>query len=257
MSSNGENNKRERQSGSTGGLAFVGTDPGCGKTVVMTGLAGVLSDYGANIRAIKPLGIGSHKKDSPELSFMSIISKSPQDYPLFNLRYPPSLSSSEWAELLLTVTKSDVFTFIEMPGGCATPVNFIKDDSGAFTHGWKSVGDLINELDLECVVVAGHTVDTLEKLELSISYLRSQKLKINSIVTVEHNQAEARALDERMFSHDFELIIQTRYAIPYLGKLNYSPVISVPKVRQGNLKKSIEADLDLLAFRKMVDLPIC
>lgn len=256
MSSNGDNLNNEKKS-ELSGLAFVGTEPGSGKTVLMTGLAGVLSDYGANIRAIKPLGIGSHKKDSPELSFMSIISKSPQDYPLFNLKYPPSLSSSEWAELLLAVTKSDIFTFIEMPGGCATPVNFLKDDSGSFTHSWKSVGDLINELNLECVVVAGHTIDVLEKLELSISYLRAQKLKINSIVTVEHNQEEASALDERMFAHDFELIIQTRYAIPYLGKLKYSPVISVPKVRQGNLKKSIEADLDLLAFRKMVDLPIC
>ena len=60
----------------------------------------------------------------------------------------------------------------------------------------------------------------------------------------------------KMYSHDFELMLTSRYNISYLGKLSYSPVISVPKVSQGNLKKSIEKDLDLLALRRMVELPI-
>ena len=176
------------ESSNSNGLAFLGAETGCGKTVVMTGLASVMSDHGARIRAIKPLGIGAHKKDSCELSFMSIISKSPVDYPLLNLNYPPSVLLSEWTNLLLTCTKSSIYSFIEMPGSCATPLNFLRNEDESYTHNWKSVGDLVNELKVHCVLVAKHDIDALEKIELAVSYLRASKIKICAIVTVEVNE---------------------------------------------------------------------
>lgn len=238
------------------GLAFIGVSPGCGKTTVMTGLTSVLSDYGANVRAIKPLGIGAHQKDSPELSFISIITKSRVDYPLFNLKFPPTLSETEWKEILLTGTKSSIFTFIELPGGCATPINFERDQNNSLTHDWQTSADLVKALGVDCVLVGNHSIDILEKIDLSMSYLLGMDIQVRAIVTVETNSNEGGQLDQRMDSSDFELMLTSKYRVPYLGKLGYSPVISVQKVTQGNLKKSCENDLDLLALRRLVELPV-
>ena len=253
------------------GLVFVGTEPGCGKTMVMTGLCAVLQDYDLPIRVIKPLGVGTHKKDTAEMTFMSIVGKTAVDYPLLTLRYPPIVLETEWKELILTSTRSDIFTFIELPCTAATPIRFEQDrdvsaalggsssssaGGRAYTHRWMTITDLLKDLELPVVLVASHSIDVLEKIEFSISYLQTRDIEVTSIVTVETNKIMGQALDERLFAHDFELMLSTRYGLPYLGKLAFSPVVSVPKVRQGNLKKTIEQDLDLLAFRKLIELPV-
>ena len=82
------------------------------------------------------------------------------------------------------------------------------------------------------------------------------QINVKAIVTCQTNSKDGDALDERMDSSDFELMLTSKYKVPFLGKLSYSPVISVPKVSQGNLKKSCENDLDLLALRRLVELPV-
>lgn len=243
---------------SSPGMLFIGTEPACGKTTVMTGLAAVLLDYDVPVRAIKPLGIGAHKKDSPEMSFMSIISKTAIDYPLQSLNYPPSMTDSEWKELVLSGigTKSDIYSFIEIPGTPATPVNFARDEDGQLTHEWTTMADLAAAFGMPSVLVASHCIDSLERIELAICYLRSKGMDVSGIITVETNKMEGQALDDRMHFHDFELMLTNRFKTNYHGKLNFSPVVSVPKITQGNLKKCIENDLDLLEFRRGLEVSL-
>lgn len=238
------------------GLIFVGVEPGCGKTTVMTGLAAVMNDYGACVRAIKPVGIGPHARDSAEMSFMSIISKTAIDYPLLSLKFPPVILDSEWKELILTGTRADCFTFIELPGICSTPISFPRDAGGGLSHSHVTIANLIKAYNLPCVLSASYSIDALERIELSLSYLKEFKIEVSAIVTVETNRQMGLALDERMYAHDFELILGNRYGLPYLGKLSHSSAISVQSVSQGNLKKCIEQDLDLLALRRFVQLPV-
>lgn len=255
----------EKMPGATGkertaahGMLFLGTEPACGKTTVMTGLAAVLHDYDVPVRAIKPLGIGAHKKGSAEMSFMSIISKSAIDYPLQSLNYPPSMTESEWKELVLTGigNKSESFSLIEIPGTPATPINFLRDEDGQLTHEWSTMADLAAAFGMPSILVASHCIDSLERIELSMTYLESKNLSVSGIVTVETNKNEGQALDDRMHFHDFELMLKNRFRTEYLGKLNFSPVVSVPKITQGNLKKCIENDLDLLEFRRHLEIAV-
>ena len=66
------------------GLAILGTEPGCGKTVLTTGLAATLQEEGFAARAVKPICLCGRQEAQAELSFISSISKTQLTYPIPN-----------------------------------------------------------------------------------------------------------------------------------------------------------------------------
>jgi dethiobiotin synthetase len=260
LSEPGINNCRSiydtKKTGLHTGVCIVGTEPGCGKTVLMSGLAGVLGDYSGKVRAVKPVTYSRQQKSSPEYSFISNITRTPVDYPSIHLSFPPTLSQSEWDQIILTATANDAVTFIELPTTVATPLSFEKDGYNKLTHEWYTTTDLIRSLGYPVILVSKHAPDALEKLSMSLNYLQSGGIQVLSLATVETNPLEAQSMDRYISKDDFELFMITGTGVPYLGCLRYSPSISVQDVSQGNLKRMVEECLDILVLRRSLKLPV-
>lgn len=238
------------------GVCIVGCESSCGKTVLMSGLAGVLGDYSGKVRAVKPVTYARLERSAPEYSFISSITRTVVDYPSVHLSFPPTLTQSEWDQIIVTATAGDAVTFVELPTTVATPLSFEKDSSNKLTHEWWTTTDLIRSLNYPVILVAKHATDALEKLSTSLNYLQSGGIEVLALATVETNLMEAQLMDRYISKDDFELFLITGTGIPYLGCVRYSPSISVPQVNQGNLKRTIEECLDLLVLRRSLALPV-
>lgn len=245
-----------KRTGLHSGVCIVGTEPGCGKTVLMSGIAGVLGDYSGKVRAVKPVTYSRYQKSSPEYSFISSITRTPVDYPSIHLSFPPTLSQSEWDQIIMTGTARDAVTFVELPTTVATPLSFEKDGYNKLTHEWYTTTDLIRSLGYPVILVAKHAPDALEKLSMSLNYLQSGGIQVLSLATVETNVLEAQVMDRYISKDDFELFMITGTGVPYLGCLRHSPSISVQDVSQGNLKRTVEECLDIMVLRRNLKLPV-
>jgi len=248
--------KTKGKSGLHSGVCIVGCDPGCGKTVLMSGLAGVLGDYSGKVRAVKPVTYARHEKSEPEYSFISSVTRTKVDYPSVHLSFPPTLQQNEWDQIILTATSSDAVTFVEIPTTVATPLSFEKDAFNRLTHEWYTTTDLIRALGYPVILVASHAPDALDKLSMSLNYLQSGGIEVLSLATVETNPMEAQSMDRFISKDDFELFLITGTGIPYLGCLKWSPSISVQQVNQGNLKRTVEDCLDMMVLRRSLELPV-
>lgn len=238
------------------GICIVGCDPACGKTVLMTGLAGVFSDQGGTVRAIKPITYARKEKSAPEFSFISCITGTEIDYSRFHLSFPPVLTEAEWESAILDATTSDAITLIELPAGVATPLSLERDNDGLLTHEWRTTSDLISEIGYPVLLVARHGPDAFEKLNLSLSYLNARGVPVVAIATVETSPLEARFMEQHIPKDDFQLFMIAGTRVPYLGCLKFSPSINVERLSQGNLKRNTEDSLDLLLLRRSLNLPV-
>ncbi|HEY9870899.1 MAG TPA: dethiobiotin synthase [Candidatus Obscuribacterales bacterium] len=241
------------QGRSAPGLVVVGTEPGCGKTVVATGLAAVLQEEGFAARAIKPILIGQSQECQAELSFMSSITRTVLDYPTHLMRAPGLLSSFGWAEALRVCRSGTQCTIVELPGSAATPLTSADGN-------WKDNADLVKELDWPCLVVTCAGPDAMEKLLLNTVYLQSRGATVVALVTVEtgsdFSPPRQGGRVELAPAGVPEIALQERTGVPYIGNLRYSASISVPRVNQGNLIKTTSACLDLLPVIKALNLRI-
>lgn len=122
---------------------------------------------------------------------------------------------------------------------------------------WRDSRDLACELGFPCILVARHNQEAIERLLLTASYLTSgDKCDLVGLVTVECAPQEGQLLESRLSRSDLEMLLASRIKAPFLGTLKYSPSISVTRVNQGNLVKVTEAGIDLLAFRRAINLPL-
>lgn len=231
------------------GLTVLGTEAGCGKTVVTTGLTALLQEEQFKARAIKPISIGDRKECQTELFFMSSIARSPLDYPLHTLDRAGALNSLGWAEALNTCRGTSETTLLELPGSCATALTGIESDL-------KDNADFARELGWPCLLVAREGPDVLEKLLLNTVYLHARKLKVIALVTVETGADFSPTSEGHNIWEVPEITLQERTGVPFIGCLKYSASISVPRGSQGNIIKTTSASLDLLAIIKALDLRI-
>lgn len=232
---------------SVSGLVIAGCQPGCGKTVVATGLAATLAEEGFAVKAIKPVCLGDRRHAEPELAFISKISKTPIDYPVYFVRDNETLSDFQWSEILRASRSDAEQVIVELPASCATRLRVDKR-SGR----WLDTGDLARDLSLPCLLVSSEGATAFEHLVLNATYLIAASLvNVIGLVTVEtdkHSTAESIDLASRAIA------LKERTGVPYLGCLKYSPSISVPAVNQGNLVKTTEAAVDLLPIIKTLNL---
>ncbi|HEY9786934.1 MAG TPA: AAA family ATPase [Candidatus Obscuribacterales bacterium] len=236
------------------GAAVLGTEPGCGKTVFMTGLAATLKVEGFPARAIKPFIVGSRREADCELSFISSITRTPLNYPILVIDAPAAVQESNWQHAVMMAASKQHLTLVELPGSCATPVSFEQGPLNAAPN-WKDSADFACDLGLPCILVSRHNREALEKIVLNATYLQRRDARLIGIVTVETAEyPKQQAL--QLSQSDFQLAVVGRTNIPYLGCLKFSPSISVPRVNQGNLIKTTSAGIDLLMILRSINAPL-
>jgi dethiobiotin synthetase len=235
------------------GVVIVGTQAGCGKTVLACGLAGALREQGFNPRVLKPVFIGTRKAAEQEISFISTAGKSPPSYPMIFLERPANATDSNWQNAVAMTVGPNQLNLIEMPGGCATPVCY--ESTGVQSGAWRDSADLAREFDLPCILVAKHQRDALESLVLGASYLKSQGLEVLALATVEVVQSGGAELENHTARDDFSMGLFSRTNVPFMGCMKFSPSISVPSVTQGSLIKTT-AGLDLLILLRALNLGV-
>lgn len=234
------------------GLTIIGTEAGCGKTVFMTGLSALLRQQGVDLRAVKPIVLGTRERAESEISFICSISATPRNYPVSIISSAKNLSEAQWEQSLSVGHDSSLFTFVETPGGCASPMSFEQNNVGTLAHSWRDTRDFALELGYPCIIVAHHNHEAIEKLVLAYSYM--QELSITGMVTVETQANEGQVLESKLTRTEVALLLASRTKAPYLGCIKFSPSISVPRVNQGNLIKVISEGVDLLLILKSLNL---
>lgn len=264
--SDGASDLSKDKAGSRCGMLIAGCEPGCGKTVVLTGLAATLREEGFRVRALKPVCLGSRRSAEAELAFISTIGHTPLTYPVTFVDRPTALNPMRWRDAISVAEESPVPVFIELPAAVATPLR--SDDTGR----WLDVADLAAAFKLPCLLVAKEGRYAVEQLILNATYLiASAAVDVMGLVTVEvcpettpERQQQllqtppAQVPPPELIDPDTRATaLAQRTGVPYLGCIKYSPSISVSDVNQGNLIKTTSAGLDLLPIIKMLNLRLC
>jgi dethiobiotin synthetase len=241
---------------SGGGLTILGTEFGCGKTTLITGLTALLNEQGFQARAIKPVVLGNWQA---ELSFISTITRIPLDYNPELLETGIGLNSTSWRNSSIAKGKPCELTLIELPGSCSTPLIYDSQLPMSIKSGWWDCCDLALQYGYPCLLVARHNSRMLEKLSVHSSYIKSKGLNLIGLITVEVSEGQGTTLQEHLTRTQTELLLLTRTQIPYLGCIKYSPSISVAQGNQGNLIKLTSTGLELLGLMKALNLkiPLC
>jgi len=234
----------------------IGTEFGCGKTVLVTGLAAMLKGNGFSVRAIKPIVTGKRKDIEAELSFISSITQTTFSESPFVLEPEVGISSANWQKIIAASQYYLELTLVELPGSAASPLSFDFHPKSRKVTAWKDCADLALQIARGVLLVAKHDLSALEKLTVHSSYLTNKGVKLLGLITVE-TTADGGTELERLLGRDaFELSLLARTGIPYLGCIKYSPSVSVLSVNQGNLIKLTSAGLELLEMLKALNLPI-
>lgn len=227
------------------GVAVLGTEAGCGKTIFMTGLSAALRDEGFPTRAIKPFVTGNRRDAEAELAFISSITHTPVNYPIVVIDKPTAIQEGNWQQAAMMTTSRQHLTFVEMPGSPATPLAYETTSVGTIGSSWKDSAAFACDLGLPCILVAKHNRDALEKIMLAATFLKSRDAKLVGVGTVETTEFGTHQ-ELKMTKSELEMAITNQVGAQYLGAIEFSPSISVPRVNQGNLIKVTSAGVDLL-----------
>ncbi len=238
------------------GLSVIGCSPSCGKTILMMGLAGVLSEENLKVRCLKPITLGPPLRVKPEHIFISSMGGAQSEFVATNLQFPPVLSMEQWEQIVSHATMGDSFNLVELPGSAGTPVSIFRDGAEVFSYDWKSSADLAAEIKFPVVLVARHSADALEQIDLNCTYLQSRNLNVIAIATVETSWDDARFMEKYLTLNDFEMLIKERTRVPYLGCLPFSSSLSGLRPNQATLSQTTADSMDMLLIRRNVALPI-
>ncbi len=236
------------------GVVIMGTEAGCGKTVFMTGLSAALREEGFPTRAIKPFVIGSRRDAENELAFIGAITHTPVNYPVNVIDKPTAVQEGSWQQAAMMTTSKQHLTFVEMPGSPATPIAYEQTAAGTLGSGWKDSAAFAGDLGLPCILVAKHNKDALEKIMLAVAHLKARDIRLVGVGTVETTECSP-ANELKLTKSELELAILNNTNAHYLGAIEFSPSISVPRVNQGNLIKNTSAGVDLLHVLRSLGAP--
>jgi dethiobiotin synthetase len=237
----------------TSNLAILGTEFGCGKTVLMSGLVGLLREQGFTAQAIKPIFIGALAERDSEKAFIDAICRPTTNTASLMIERGRLLSEGEWHKAVAIAHSGVGLTLVELPGGCATPLSMTERDPNS---SWRDPTDLVQLIDAPCLLVAKHALDALEKLKLSAFFIKSRKLNILGLVTVETVSSGGQELEHCLSKEEVQLSLNLATGIPYLGCIKHSQSISVRNGSQGNLIKMTAGGIELLNLLKSLNLNV-
>jgi dethiobiotin synthetase len=227
------------------GLLIVGADEGCGKTVVASGLAAAISETGFRVHAWKPLDFADSPAGRPvsDQAFMNQVTQ--QMLPVETL-YAPSawdVTPVTWARWLEPCKNLQFPCLFEAPGQVASPWQI---QQGVITDAC----DVAHQLGLSVILVGAAGPQFLAKTREAMTYLFARKVHPKGFVRVS-TQPGADAPHPA----DALLISQTT-GVPFLGDLPYSPSVSVPGLKQGNLIRLLGENIDLFPLQLEMGLKL-
>ncbi len=237
-------------------LAIVGTESGCGKTVLLAGIAAALREQGFKTRGVKPIIVGPGRLAEAELSFISSTAQTPSGYKQIVVEASADIREADLYRAINENRDGESLTLIELPGGVATPVLFNENADGSKVTEWHDTANILRKTGLPCLLVAKHASDAIEQLVLNAFYLTMQRVTIVGLVTVETAAASGVEIENSMRRDDFAMALFSRTGAPYLGCIKHSMSVSVPRCNQGNLVKLTTGGLDLLTVMKALNLTV-
>lgn len=237
-------------------LAIVGTEAGCGKTILLSGMAGALREQGFKTRAMKPIVLGPARGSEQELSFISSVSHTPLGYHQVFVDTAKNMHDTALHNAINQNRDGETLTLVELPGGAATPIYFDESEAGAKVVEWQDTANILAKSNMPCILVAKHATDAIEQLVLNAYYLTMQRVYVVGLATVETSSGMGSEIENKMRREDFAMALFSRTGAPYLGCIKYSLSVSVPRCNQGNLVKLTTAGLDLLTVMKALNLRV-
>lgn len=230
------------------GLIIFGTESFTGKTAVMAALCAHLKEEGYQIRAMKPLCIGSRVAVDAELSFIGRVTENAHAYEVSRTVVPGSISQLQWECALSACRAGDDFTLVEMPASPGTPLVWQEDPH----NGWLDGADFAAQLGWPCILLTRYGLKTVEQLVFTSQHLLLKGVRILGVACV--TTAPDAAPD--LLPENIEMILAERLRVPFLGTVPYSQSVSVLDQIQGNLIKLVSSHLDLLPVIEHLDLQI-
>ena len=231
------------------GLIIAGTEAGCGKTVLTTGIAATLQDEGIRVRAIKPISLGTAQNCQDEYAFLTTIAHTPLDYPVQYAERPGTLKPSQFQAAINTAVSGTAPVIIELPGGAATPLT-LSDGRG---NSWQDSTDFAGELVWPVILVDKASPDSFERLALNARYLLDKGIELLGVACV-MTDADTTLPEPVPHVLNWEIALAEKIGSPYLGCLKHSQSISVQKANQGNLIRTTSEAIDLLPIIKAISL---
>ncbi|ARK28861.1 dethiobiotin synthase [Halalkalibacter krulwichiae] len=181
------------------GIFVTGTDTDVGKTVIASGIAGVLRDRGVNVGVFKPMLSGIERDDSKSDTYLlKQLSQTPltleEITPFqFEAALAPGIAQQiEETNVTLEnilqhwnkIKHSHEFFVVEGAGGISVPLG----------KGFL-VSDVIKSLGLPVLVVARPGLGTINHTFLTVQYAKSQGLNVVGIVI--NGMSEKQGLAEK------------------------------------------------------------
>ncbi len=233
------------------GLIIAGTQAGCGKTVLMTGIAATLQEEGLKVRAIKPISFGKTQDVHSEYSFLTTIAHTPLDYQVQFAERPGALKTSQFQAAIRTAISGTDSVLVELPGSTATPL-CLTEGTG---EGWQDSANFAKELNWPVILVAKLGSDSFEQLSIHANYLLEKGIELLGVATV-MTEPDARAPIQMHHALSWEMAISEKIRSPYLGCLKHSQSINVQTANQGNLIRTTSDALDLLPIIKAISMRV-
>ena len=157
-------------------IFISGTDTGVGKTFCAAAMALEIKELGKTVAYFKPVESGCLGQRSSDLEF---VNKHIKDvFSLYRLKNPISphlaarqdgieISVAEIKKKIAELSSEFDFLIIEGAGGLLVPITDNYDFS-----------NLVSELDLPLVLVAGSKLGMLNQAKLNFEYIRQRQIKI-------------------------------------------------------------------------------
>lgn len=206
------------------GIFIVGTDTDIGKTIVTAALMYVLRNKGYNATYFKAALSGALKISDEfipgDTKFVSDVSRLKESYEnmtpyVYGTAVSPHLASRlENNPIDLDIVKEkynylkEKYDFIvaEGSGGIVCPL--IDYEIGVYT-----IGDLIKDLNMSVIIVAGAGLGTINHTVLTAKYIENLGIKIKGIIINKY--------EEDLFYDDNIEMIEKITQLPIIGRLEY------------------------------------
>jgi dethiobiotin synthetase len=212
------------------GIFITGTDTDVGKTVISSGIAGVLRDQGVNVGVFKPM-LSGIKRDDPESDtyWLKKMAKTPltlEEITPFQFEQPlaPAVAQElEGTSITLedilkhweTIREKHDYFIVEGAGGISVPLG--KD---------FLVSDVIKALNFPVLIVARPNLGTINHTFLTVEYAKKLGLTIAGIII--NGTSEQGDLVEKTSPN----VIEEMCSVPILGIIPKIPCITDVTVKQ-------------------------
>lgn len=217
-------------------IFISGTDTAVGKTLCAAVIAVYLKQAGKSVAYLKPIETGCEKDISSDQKFVSQFIE--DTYCLYKLKTPISphiaakqvglkISIAEIKKTIAELSAKYDYLLIEGAGGLLVPITDDYDFS-----------DLVSELNLNLILVAGSKLGVLNQAKLNFEYIRAKNLNIMGYILNQVNsdpaQIDALKTNPKALSE-----IAEKYSISELFSLPFCVATPDPGTIASFLDKSL------------------